>query len=140
LPPLAQSKPFLFVYILSGGATHDPNTFTALYGPIKGEAEIAESELQSDRPKIDSARPTDLDDPNHNAIKLYISNARMAYHVMGAMHGPLFRTWLCKDLASPTEILGLLLTGMAMGKYEIGLPTRGKGNTTLSSVSRRLDN
>ncbi|KAM5344712.1 hypothetical protein ACJ41O_010574 [Fusarium nematophilum] len=137
LSPL-NNKPFRFVYVSGGGATTTPGLFTPFYGRVKGEAEVALSELRTADFSVDSVRPAGVDPSNHAAIKPYIPDPGFAYHLMGAFLGPLMRTVLGR-LHSPTEHLGPFLVGMALGDYDEQLEAGGSGILNVNG-SRILDN
>ncbi|KAH7022080.1 nucleoside-diphosphate-sugar epimerase [Ilyonectria destructans] len=130
---------FRFIYVSGGGATQNPNFFTAFYGRVKGETETLLSSLRTPRLHIESVRPAGVDAFDHDAIKPFIPNPGLAYRIMGVFLGPLFRT-LIPFLHSPTEPLGKFLVGMAVGKYDQDLDAGGKGITTLPGGLRVLDN
>ena len=133
-----QEKPFRFIYVSSGGATTAPATFTPFSARVKGETELALSELCTSTFHVVSVRPVGVDASNHAAIKAYMPDPGLAYNVMAFCLLPLIRT-VFKSLHSPTEHLGPFLMGLAMGQYDAPMTAGGSGITTIKE-SRILEN
>lgn len=131
-------KPFRFIYVSGGGATTRPSSFTSLQGRIKGETETALSELCTPSFHVESVRPVGIDAANHTAIKPFIPDPGLAYHMMAFAALPLIRTAF-RSIHSPTEHLGPFLVGLAMGQYDNQLDAGGKGITKVNGL-RILDN
>lgn len=132
-------EPFRFIYVSGHGATLEPNSFTPIFGRVKGETEKALSELRApSKFHVESVRPAGVDATNHEAIKPYIPNPGMLYNAMHLLMGPLMRTVL-QSLHSPTEKLGPFLMNMAMGKYDKPLNAGGNGISSING-SRILGN
>lgn len=117
LPP--DSEPFRFIYVSGEGTTFEPGRFTPIYARVKGETEIALSEMRAANPRLhaESVRPGMVDGVDHVAIKSYVPERSTLLRATTAVLGPPIRAFR-KNGVSPTEPLGRFLTEMAMGKYE----------------------
>ncbi|KFX97167.1 hypothetical protein O988_04996 [Pseudogymnoascus sp. VKM F-3808] len=123
--PLAAAKafaglhdPFVFVYVSGEGAAVTPTRSTPNYGLVKGRAEGALLALQANYPSLRpySVRPGYVDGNGHPAAK-YMPVKKLWMRGMEAVVGPPLR-WFWTGMVSPTEELGRVLTGLAVGNGE----------------------
>lgn len=93
--------------------------FTPLFSRVKGETEIALSEMRKKNPLFhaNTVRLGFIDPATHATIKPYIPNLPMLMTTIAVVLGPLIRV-AAKGLWSPTQPVGDFLTGMAMGRWE----------------------
>ncbi|ROW05732.1 hypothetical protein VMCG_05159 [Cytospora schulzeri] len=112
------SQPFNFVYVSGEGATQAPGRFTPTFGRVKGDTEIALSELRKANPSFHaiSIRPGFVDVAQHDAIKGYIPQPGALKNAVDTLLGPPIRRF-AKGTWSPTEPAGRFMTEMAMGKW-----------------------
>lgn len=112
-------EPFNFVFVSGDGTTLEPGIFTPLFSRVKGETEMALSEMRKKNPLFhaNTVRPSFVDPAAHDTIKLYIPNLPITRTTGAAVLGPLIRV-AAKRLWSPTQPLGDFLTTMSMGKWE----------------------
>lgn len=116
LPP--ENEPFNFVYVSGGGTTLQPGRFTPLFARVKGETELALSEMRTANPLFHamSMRPYFIDYIAHDAIKPYIPNQGLIRSTAMAAIGPIIRAGV-KSQWSPTIPLGQFLVELAAGGY-----------------------
>lgn len=130
-----------FVYVSGEGATTAPGRFTALYGRVKGETEVALLALHKSHPQFRpySARAGGVDPSGHKEVleagtwvRTGLVN-KFVYRVLM----PAIRV-LYKGMHSPTPELGRALVQLAIGD---GKPLSGKGvdgeGRTLSNLALR---
>ncbi len=88
-------------------------------GRIKGEAEIALSELRKVNPYFQacSIRPFAVDMKHHLAIKTYIGPRPWIHQVSDVLFSGMIRSYM-KNYWAPTLQLGEFLTELAMGKHQ----------------------
>lgn len=112
------AQPFNFVYVSGEGATFTPGRFTPIFGRIKGETEIALSELRKSNPSFhaSSIRPAFIDSAQHDAIKGYIPQVSTLKYALDSLVGPPIRAF-AKGSWSPTQPLSNFMTEMAMGRW-----------------------
>jgi len=143
--PSDPTQPFNFVYVSGQGSTFKPGRFTPIFGRVKGETELALSEMRKKNPlfQASTVRPSMVDAVAHDAIKPYIPQPSIAVRAAGAIIGPPIRTF-AKSYCSPTEPLGQFLTGMAMAKWKLddlsgtGVERLGDFPVIENSAIRRL--
>jgi hypothetical protein len=112
-------EPFNFVYVSGNGATLEPGRFTPIFGRVKGETELALSEMRKVNPlfQASSVRPSFIDPATHEAIKPYIPSLGYLKSGLAVAIGPVIRNGF-KSNWSPTQQLGTFLVEMAMGTKE----------------------
>ncbi|ROW15271.1 hypothetical protein VPNG_03087 [Cytospora leucostoma] len=113
------TQPFNFVYVSGEGATHEPGRFTPIFGRVKGETEIALSEMRKANPNFHAStiRPAFVDFANHDAIKEYVPRLGALRYGLLTVLGPGIRCFV-KGSWSPTEHMGKFMVEMAMGKWD----------------------
>ncbi|KAK3361022.1 nucleoside-diphosphate-sugar epimerase [Lasiosphaeria ovina] len=141
--PSTTKKPFNFVYVSGRGATFTPGLMTPLYGRVKGETELLLAEMRRKNPDFRAAtvRPAWVDDADHAAIKPYIPGDKgfVLRSITVGVLGPVVRV-ANKASWSPTGPLGVLLTEMAMGRFDDEQACAGKGYHTLDGGFKVVDN
>jgi hypothetical protein len=132
---LHPDSPFTFVYVSGEGATETPGMFTQLFGRVKGQAEKALFDLGKQNPmlKIFNVRPAGVDWTHQPAIHPYIPQQALYKKTLI----PPLRL-LYKNMITPTEPMGKIMTELAMSKGE---PLTGPGiekeGTLVSNVAIR---
>ncbi|EAA30145.1 hypothetical protein GE21DRAFT_5389 [Neurospora crassa] len=133
LPPSSSSspspdqdkEPFRFIYVSGEGTTTTPPSSqsplsrltTPFFAIIKGQAELALSQLSTSTFLPFSMRPAFIDAAAHPAIHPYIPKVSGLYTLSNCVLGPPIRAGY-KKMWSPTEHLGKFLVEMAMGKWD----------------------
>ncbi|KUI68357.1 Protein fmp52, mitochondrial [Cytospora mali] len=120
------AQPFNFVYVSGEGTTHTPGRFTPIFGRVKGETEVALSEMCNANPNFhaSSVRPAFVDSAQHDSINKYVPAPTMTMQAMVLVLGGPIRCF-AKGSWSPTEALGRFMTEMAMGKWHSQLEGPG---------------
>lgn len=124
-PPDQDKGPFRFIYVSGEGTTTTPlsskpflsRLITPWFAIIKGQAELALSQLSSPTFLPFSMRPAFIDAAAHPAIHPYIPKVSGLYTLSNCVLGPPIRVGY-KKMWSPTEHLGKFLVEMAMGKWD----------------------
>ncbi|EGO58728.1 hypothetical protein NEUTE1DRAFT_38537 [Neurospora tetrasperma FGSC 2508] len=124
-PPDQDKQPFRFIYVSGEGTTTTPlsskpllsRLTTPWFAIIKGQAELALSQLSSPTFLPFSMRPAFIDAAAHPAIHPYIPKVSGLYTLSNCVLGPPIRVGY-KKMWSPTEHLGKFLVEMAMGKWD----------------------
>ncbi|KUI55036.1 Benzoylformate decarboxylase [Cytospora mali] len=113
------AQPFNFVYVSGEGTTHTPGRFTPIFGRVKGETEVALSEMHNANSNFhaSSVRPAFVDSAQHDAINEYVPTQNMMIQATSMVLGGPIRCF-AKGSWSPTEALGRFMTEMAMGKWD----------------------
>ncbi|KAK3484989.1 uncharacterized protein B0T23DRAFT_53827 [Neurospora hispaniola] len=123
--PDQNKEPFRFIYVSGEGTTTTPlsskplisRLTTPWFAIIKGQAELALSQLSSPTFLPFSMRPAFIDAAAHPAIHPYIPKVFGLYTLSNCVLGPPIRVGY-KKMWSPTEHLGKFLVEMAMGKWD----------------------
>lgn len=123
--PDQNKEPFRFIYVSGEGTTTTPlsskpllsRLTTPWFAIIKGQAELALSQLSSPTFVPFSMRPAFIDAAAHPAIHPYIPKVSGLYTLSNCVLGPPIRAGY-KKMWSPTEHLGKFLVEMAMGKWD----------------------
>ncbi|KAK0620833.1 hypothetical protein B0T14DRAFT_481922 [Immersiella caudata] len=117
--PSRPPTPFTFLYVSGLGATFQPGRFTPIFGRVKGETELALSQIRKENPLFQavSVRAGFIDWFGHESIKNYMPAQGLFKTTMGVAFGGLVRAgW--SSVWSPTEPLGRFLTGVVRGEFE----------------------
>ncbi|RFU82159.1 nucleoside-diphosphate-sugar epimerase [Trichoderma arundinaceum] len=133
--------PFRFVFVSGQGSTQAPGRFSSLYSRIKGETEVALSEMRIANPRLlaDAVGPGFVDGKGHAAIQPYLQN--QGFFIDGSkmlVRRPI--EVAAKWLHCPTEPMGRFLVGMALGKYEAHLREGDVDIVTLNGGLRIIKN
>ncbi|KAK4446982.1 hypothetical protein QBC34DRAFT_304179 [Podospora aff. communis PSN243] len=130
--PSRPATPFKFLYVSGLGATLTPGRFTPIFSRVKGETELALSEIRKKNPLFEavSVRAGFIDWFGHESIKQYMPAQGVVKTVMGVGFAGMVRAgW--SSVWNPTEPLGKFLTGVVRGEYEGKL--KGKDVEVLES-------
>ena len=107
------------MYVSGTGATLEPRWHSAIFARVKGETEAALAGMRGANPlfRALSARPCAVDAAAHDAVQPYLPARPLPLRAGLAVLGTAVRT-LAPGLHSPTEELGRVLTGLAMGRHD----------------------
>ncbi|ETN38908.1 uncharacterized protein HMPREF1541_06950 [Cyphellophora europaea CBS 101466] len=140
------TKPFNFVYVSGEGATQTPGLFTALFGRVKGEAELALLALPKQREYGDGKlsvycpRPGGIIHPDKAVMDAILAKRTLSMRVFIRAALPLYSTF-AKEMLIQTPELGKVLVDMALREggepFEEGAKGIESGGRVVRNVAIR---